>query len=67
MWENDSCGKAIYMGNECVEKMDNTCTKTMHAGMMDRGFTVSIFNDLQLVHQSLKTYTSVIHSWLFIF
>jgi hypothetical protein len=34
MWENNSCGKFIYMINEQgPEKVDDTCVKTMHVGM----------------------------------
>jgi hypothetical protein len=41
MRENYSCGRVIYMGNvQGPEKMNNTCMKTMHAGMMDSGFTI---------------------------
>jgi hypothetical protein len=32
----NSCGKVIYMG---PEKVNETCMKTIHAEMMDRGFT----------------------------
>jgi riboflavin synthase len=35
------CGKVIYMGDvQGSEKLDDTCVKTMHVGMMGRGFTV---------------------------
>jgi hypothetical protein len=41
MRENDSFGKVIYMGDvQGPEKVKDTCVKTMHVGMMDRGFTV---------------------------
>jgi hypothetical protein len=41
MQENNSRGKVNYVGDvrEPV-KVNNTCMKTMHGGMMDRGFTV---------------------------
>jgi hypothetical protein len=35
MQENDSWRNVI------PRKVNDTCVKTMHAGMMDRGFTVS--------------------------
>jgi len=38
------CGKVIYMGDvQGPEKVNNTCVKTMHVGMMGRGFTVYKF------------------------
>jgi hypothetical protein len=38
---NDSFGKVIYVRNvQGPEKVTNTRAKTMHEGMMDRGFTV---------------------------
>jgi hypothetical protein len=41
MQENNSCGKVIYVGDvQEPVKVNNTCVKTMHGGMMDRGFTV---------------------------
>jgi hypothetical protein len=41
MWEKDTCGKVIYMGNgQAPEKLNDTCRETMHVEMMDRGFTV---------------------------
>jgi hypothetical protein len=41
MQENDSCEKIIYMGDvQGPEKVNNAYVKTVHAGMMDRGFTV---------------------------
>jgi hypothetical protein len=41
MREKDICGEVIYMGDvQGPEKVNDTCVKTMHAGMMDRGFTV---------------------------
>jgi hypothetical protein len=44
MQENDSREKVIYMGDvQGPEKVNNTCMKTKHAGMMDRGFTVIDF------------------------
>jgi hypothetical protein len=46
MWKNDSCGKVIYMGDvKGQEKVNNTCVKTMHAGKMDRGFTVLVHRE----------------------
>jgi hypothetical protein len=42
MRENDSCGKVIYMGDvQEPQKVNDTCMKTMQAGMMDRSFTVN--------------------------
>jgi hypothetical protein len=39
--ENDSCGKVIYMDNvQGLEKVNDTCMKTMHVGTTDRGFIV---------------------------
>jgi hypothetical protein len=47
MQENDSCGKVIYMGDiQGPEKVNNTCVKTVHAGMMDIGFTVPVLQSL---------------------
>jgi hypothetical protein len=44
MQENDSHEKVIYMGDvQGPEKVNNTCIKTKHAGMMDRGFNVIDF------------------------
>jgi hypothetical protein len=41
MQENSCCKKVIYMGDvQGPEKVNDTCVTTMHAGMMDRGFTV---------------------------
>jgi hypothetical protein len=41
MGQNNSCGKVIYMGDlQGPEKVNNTCMKTVNAGIMDRGFTV---------------------------
>jgi hypothetical protein len=41
MQENYTCGKVTYMGDvQGPEKVNDTCMKTMHAGTMDRGFTV---------------------------
>jgi hypothetical protein len=41
MRENDSCGKVIYIGyGQGPEKVNDTCMKNMHAGMIARGFTV---------------------------
>jgi hypothetical protein len=41
MWENDSCGKVIYLDDvQGPEKVNDTCVKTMHVGMMDSGITV---------------------------
>jgi hypothetical protein len=41
MYKNDSCGKAIYMGNlKGPEKVNNSCVKTMYVGTMNGGFTV---------------------------
>jgi hypothetical protein len=41
MQKNYSCGKVIYIGDvQGQEKVKNTCMETMHAGMMNRGFTV---------------------------
>jgi hypothetical protein len=38
---NNECGKAIYVGNvQGPEKVIVSCVKTMHAGTMDRDFTV---------------------------
>jgi hypothetical protein len=40
MQENDSCGTVIHMGYvQGSEKVKDTCVKTMHVGMMARGFT----------------------------
>jgi acetyl-CoA carboxylase beta subunit len=42
MWENNSCRKVMYTGDvQEPKKVNNTCTETMHAGTMDRGFTVT--------------------------
>jgi hypothetical protein len=39
--ENDSYREVIYMGDvQGPEKVNDTCVKTMHAGTMDRGFTL---------------------------
>jgi hypothetical protein len=44
MQENDSCRKVIYVADvQGPEKMNHTCMKTMHAGMMNRGFTTISF------------------------
>jgi hypothetical protein len=41
MQKNNSRGKVIYMCDvQGPEKVNHTFAKTMHAGMMDRGFTV---------------------------
>jgi hypothetical protein len=41
MWENDSCGKVIYLVDvQGPEKVNDTCEKTMHAGTLDSGITV---------------------------
>jgi hypothetical protein len=41
MRENNSCGKVLYMCDiQGPEKVSHTCVNTMHAGMMDRVFTV---------------------------
>jgi hypothetical protein len=41
MWETNSCGKVIYMDNvQGPEKVNDTCVKKMHVGMMNRGFAV---------------------------
>jgi hypothetical protein len=38
---NNECGKVIYMGNvKGPDKVNDICMKTMHAEMMDKGFTV---------------------------
>jgi hypothetical protein len=38
---NDECGKVIFVGDvQGPEKVHNTCVKTMHAGSIDKGFTV---------------------------
>jgi hypothetical protein len=47
MWEDSSCEKVIYMDDvQGPEKVNNTCMKTMHKGMMDRGFTVPLIKNL---------------------
>jgi hypothetical protein len=44
MWENDSCGKVIYMDDvQGPEKVKNTCVIAMHAGTMARGFSVQAY------------------------
>jgi hypothetical protein len=41
MQENNSCREVIYKSDvQGPEKVNDTCMKTMYAGMMDRGFTV---------------------------
>jgi hypothetical protein len=41
MWEGDSCGKVICMGDvQGPEKVNDTCVKAVYAGTMDRGFTL---------------------------
>jgi hypothetical protein len=43
MWENDSCGKVIYIGDvQGPAKANHTHVKTMHAATMNRGFAVFI-------------------------
>jgi hypothetical protein len=43
MWENYSYGTAIYMGDvHRPKQVKDTCMKTLHAGTMDRGFTVLV-------------------------
>jgi hypothetical protein len=39
--KNGSRGKVLYMGNvQGPEKVNDTCVKIMHEGMMDKGITV---------------------------
>jgi hypothetical protein len=58
MRENDSCWKVIYMGNvQGPEKVNYTCMKTVHAGTIDRGFTV-------LNYESVKTFSSSLVNFL---
>jgi hypothetical protein len=39
---NNECRKVIYMGDvQGPQKVNDTYVKTMHAGLMDRSFTVS--------------------------
>jgi hypothetical protein len=53
MQENNSCGKLIYMCDvQGPEKVTDICMKTMHAGTMDRGFTV-LHHAAQLTVNSL--------------
>jgi hypothetical protein len=41
MRENDSSGEVIYMGDvQGPEIVNDTCVKTVHVEMIDRGFTV---------------------------
>jgi hypothetical protein len=41
MCKNDSCGKAIYMGNmKGPEKVNNACVKTMYMGAMNGGVSL---------------------------
>lgn len=41
MQENSSCRKVTYMGNvKRPETVNDTCMKTMHVVVMNRGFTV---------------------------
>jgi hypothetical protein len=41
MWEYNSFGEVIYMGNvQGPEKVNDACTKPMYAGTIDRGFNV---------------------------
>jgi hypothetical protein len=55
MWKNVSCGKVIYVGDvQEPEKVNDTCMKTVHAGTMDRGFTVFITMFIRACHQTLS-------------
>jgi hypothetical protein len=58
MRENGSCRKVIYMGDiQGPEKVNDICLKTMHAGMMARGFTVHCFRrNLNAVTWSVCVY-----------
>jgi hypothetical protein len=41
MRENNSYEKVIHVGDvQGPEKVNDTCMKTLHAGMLDSGFTV---------------------------
>jgi BRCT domain type II-containing protein len=48
MWGYDSCGKVICMGDVQGPAKVNS-VKTMHAGIMDEGFTVMVCNVVTVI------------------